>query len=144
MLNLRKVAVSFVLSVVFAGPVFAQDPEVDSAVSVELNTVSDDGTGCTLTFVVTNAHAHAIDQLVFEAVLFDIEGAVNRLTLFDFGQLPAERPRVRQFAVQQISCGSIGRILFNGVHTCKAGALSPDQCEAGLQFSTRSDIEVLG
>lgn len=58
---------------------------------------------CPLTFTVANGHSVEIEHLVFETVLFDTEGAVNRMTLFDFGRLPVSRPQVRQVAVPDIS-----------------------------------------
>lgn len=131
-------------AVVVSAAALAEESSTQDAISIELNTVSDDANGCTLTFVATNGHPVPIEQLVFEAVLFDQTGAVNRLSLFDFGHLPEGRPRVRQFAVQEITCEGVGRILFNGLHSCKADGLSPDMCETGLNFSTRSNIEVLG
>lgn len=125
----------------FALPALAQD-KADGALSIELNTAETrDGT-CTLTFVVRNEHAGPIDKLVFETVLFDTAGAVNRLTLFDFGALPVGLPRVRQFALPQTPCDGLGRVLFNGLNTCDG--LDAKACTTGFQTSTRTGIEVLG
>ena len=65
-------------------------------------------------------------------MLFDTSGQVDRLTLFDFGTLPAGRPRVRQFTVSGITCEGLGQILINGAHTCDAASLDDNACEAGL------------
>ena len=123
---------------------FASDGTGGNELAIELNTVSDDAGGCKLTFMVTNNHAIEIDKLVFETVLFDSEGSVMQLTLFDFGKLPSERLRVRQFAVPQTSCATVGRILFNGLHTCEAEGLDPEICGKGVVPTSRTDIEVLG
>jgi len=122
----------------------AQETDVTGKVAIELNTVSEGQGTCTLTFMVTNGNAVDIDKLVFETVLFDADGRVDRLTLFDFGALPVGRPRVRQFAVPDLTCDSLGRVLFNGLHTCAADGLEQDNCAKGLLPSTRVDIEVLG
>lgn len=122
----------------------AQETDVTGKVAVELNTVSDGEGACTLTFMVTNGHPVDIEKLVYETVLFDAAGSVDRLTLFDFGALPVGRPRVRQFAVPDLTCDSLGRVLFNGLHTCAADGLEQDNCAKGLLPSTRVDIEVLG
>lgn len=112
-------------------------------ISVELNTVEAQDNSCTLTFVVTNGHAADIDKLIYETVLFDRSGQVNRLTLFDFGNLPPGSPRVRQFAVPDLPCDGLSRILFNGLNTCQSAELSVEDCRKGLTSQSRTDIEVL-
>ena len=77
----------------------AQETDIDGRVSVELNAAETIETSCKLTFLITNGLEQPIDTVVYEAVLFDADGQVNRLTLFDFGALPQARPRVRQFVV---------------------------------------------
>ncbi|MBY5935650.1 hypothetical protein KUV51_21755 [Tateyamaria omphalii] len=122
----------------------AQEVDLTGKIAIELNTVRDGDSACTLTFMVTNGHETAIDQLVYETVLFDAAGQVDRLTLFDFGALPVGRPRVRQFAVPDVGCDGLGRVLFNGLHTCAAEGLEAGACAAGLVPSSRVEIEVLG
>ena len=122
----------------------AQESDLTGKIAIELNTTSESDTACTLTFMVTNGHEMAIDQLVYETVLFDASGQVDRLTLFDFGALPVGRPRVRQFAVPDVTCDGLGRVLFNGLHTCDAEGLEAGTCAAGLVPTSRVDIEVLG
>lgn len=124
--------------------VAADETAIGEAVSVELNAVKQGETGCTLTFLVINGHPGQIDKLVYETVLFDSDGAVDRLTLFDFATLPPARPRVRQFSVPGLSCDGLGKILINGASTCDAPDLGPAACDAGLITGTRTDIEVQG
>ncbi|WP_299970289.1 hypothetical protein [uncultured Roseobacter sp.] len=126
-----------------ATPMMADEMAAGGTIAIELNAVSDDTSGCTLTFVIENNHPVGIDQLIFETVLFDASGGVKQLTLFDFGALPAGRPRVRQFAVPETTCGSLGRILFNGTHTCSSDGLSAEACATELRATTRTEIEVL-
>ena len=122
----------------------ADEADLTGKVAIELNTVSEGENSCTLTFMVTNGHSVDIDKLVFETVLFDAAGAVDRLTLFDFGALPVGRPRVRQFAVPNLACSGLGRVLFNGVHTCEATGLEARTCADGLVPTSRGEIELLG
>ncbi|KIC44944.1 hypothetical protein RA29_21145 [Tateyamaria sp. ANG-S1] len=122
----------------------AEETDLTGKIAIELNTVSETDGACTLTFMVTNGHEMAIDQLVYETVLFDAAGQVDRLTLFDFGALPVGRPRVRQFAVPNVACDGLGRVLFNGLHTCAAEGLDKGACAAGLVPMSRVGIEVLG
>lgn len=132
------------LFIAAAMPAVADETEVGAAVSLELNAVKSTDSACTLTFLVINGHQSRIDKLVYEAVLFDASGQVDRLTLFDFGALPAAIPRVRLFSVPGIACEDLGKILINGANTCEAPGLEPSACEAGLLTDSRTDIEVQG
>jgi len=127
-----------------ATPALAQETDMSGRVSVELNAVETTDTDCTLTFLITNGLDVAIDRVVYETVLFDTGGQVNRLTLFDFGTLPPARPRVRQFAVPDLSCDRLGRILFNGASACEGAGLEDGVCASALMPFTRTNVEVLG
>ncbi|UXX82381.1 hypothetical protein [Roseovarius pelagicus] len=115
-----------------------------AAVSLELNAAKTTDDTCTLTFMVINGHADPIEKLVYETVLFDSSGQVDRLALFDFGALPPARPRVRQFSVPGVRCDALGMVLINGANTCESATLDATACEAGLTVSSRTDIEVQG
>ena len=118
--------------------------ELSDTVLLELNTAQSQGDACTLTFQIINGYESEIDSLVYETVLFDSEGGVNRLTLFDFGALPPGRPRVRQFSVPGMTCEGLGRILINGAHACEGEGLDAGACVNGLKLDSRVAIEVLG
>ncbi|MFT6088510.1 hypothetical protein [Sulfitobacter sp.] len=122
----------------------AQQAGIDGHIAVELNAAETSADACTLSFMVTNGLQTPIEKAVYEVALFDKAGQVSRLTLFDFGTLPPARPRVRQFAVPQASCDTLGRVLFNGASTCEGDGIAPDVCETGLRPSSRTEIEVLG
>lgn len=140
----RLAAVAISASLTFPTGVLAQDKTSGAAVLIELNAVKSNEGGCTLTFLVTNGHASQIEKVVYETVLFDSAGQVDRLTLFDFGTLPPGRPRVRQFSVPGIACDALSQVLINGAHTCEAPNLADSACEAGLILNTRTKIEVIG
>ncbi|MBR9862723.1 MAG: hypothetical protein GYB24_04700 [Rhodobacteraceae bacterium] len=112
--------------------------------SVELNAAETVENSCKVTFVITNSLGSAIDKLVYEAVLFDTSGKVDRLTLFNFGSLPENRARVRQLVVPGTQCDGLGRVLFNGANACEGASVDPAACDAGLKPSSRTEIEVLG
>jgi len=119
-------------------------PAQDAApqLTIELNAAQTVDQGCKLSFLVTNGHATDIAKAVFETVIFDDQGQVSRLTLFDFASLPSSRPRVRQFVIPGAACDGIGQVLFNGADTCDG--LEAAACTANLSLATRTDIEVLG
>ncbi len=141
---IRMAALAVTTSLAFATGAVAQDDELGAAVLIELNAVKSNEGSCTLTFLVMNGHANQIEKAVYETVLFDSAGQVDRLTLFDFGTLPPGRPRVRQFSVSGIACDGLSQVLINGAHTCEAPELANTACDAGLTLGTRTKIEVVG
>ena len=143
-----------VISAALSGVALAQDAAPDTetdtdtgtapALKVELNSASPLDGACRLTFMATNGTGVDVDKLVLETVLLTTDGVVDRLTLFDLQALPANRPRVRQFDVSGLDCGSLGQVLINGIQTCDGEGLDPATCTDELDLSTRADIEVLG
>jgi hypothetical protein len=135
---LRAIALATALS---AAPAAAQEAP---ALHLELNDLSEVPGGCQISFLAANATGADLDAVVFEAVLIDGQGRVDRLTLFDFGALPAERPRVRQFVLPDIACADLGRILINGAHRCETGGAASPACGAALRPTTRTGVELAG
>ena len=129
--------------VFFATPGAAQDAN-PTGISVELSSAESLETGCRLSFLAQNATPHDLDQVVFEAVLFDAQGGVAQMTLLDFKSLPAGRLRVRQFQFGDKSCGDISRILINGASTCSGADADASICERDLSVSSSVDMELQG
>lgn len=129
-----------------ATPVSAQETDGPApSLALTLNTLQPtEAGGCRLTFVIRNGLGADIDSLVTEAVLFDAEGRVATLTLFDFGTLPEGRPRVQQFDLAAQGCDGIGEVLVNGIGTCEGDGLTPAACLDGLRPSSEMDVEVSG
>lgn len=131
------------LAVLAALPAAAEET-IGDAVSIELNTAKTSESACTLSFVVVNGYAAPFREVIYETVLFDPAGQVERLTLFNMGALPPARQRVRQFSVPGVTCEGLSSILFNGASTCTGEGLPESACEVGLMLSTRTDIEMKG
>ncbi|MCG7624177.1 hypothetical protein [Epibacterium sp. Ofav1-8] len=121
----------------------AEDTPPHSGVQIELNALQDQGGACRLSFLATNARNTDIEEAVYEIVLFDRSGGVMMLTLFDFRDLPAGRPRVRQFDLPETACADVGRVLLNGASRCQSAGESTI-CEEALSLSSRTDVELLG
>ncbi|MEL6206232.1 MAG: hypothetical protein AAFR47_13120 [Pseudomonadota bacterium] len=124
-------------------PTVAQEA-ADGRLTIELNAMSTDEAACTIVFLLQNEGAAEIESVVYEAVLFDASGGVNRLTLFDFGTLPAARPRVRQFVIPELSCDDLGSVLINGAQTCTIGGAPSEFCEDSLGLRSRVDVKLIG
>lgn len=125
-------------------PFGAASQEPMTGLALELNAAQTGTNGCLLTFVVTNGFGADLNQVVLETVLFDVDGQVAQLTLFDFGAIPVARPRVRQFEVAEQSCENLGRVLINGANACSGDGLADTACIDGLSLQSRTDIEVVG
>lgn len=132
---------SILLSIALLG---ATPLAADPAISIELNKVEPAEQSCLLSFVIANGTDQDLSKAVYETVLFTKDGAVDRLTLFDFADLPAGKPRVRQFAVGQLACADLGQVLFNGVQSCEVAGHGSDLCQSATQTSSRVDVEVAG
>lgn len=134
-----------VLGVLLAGAVPALAPaQPADRLSIELNTVQDVGGACRLTFVIANDTGKQIDKAVFETVIFDTAGAVVSLSLFNFRDLPAARPRVRQFELPGVACDTVGRALINGASSCIVDGAENAICEDALVLRSRLSVELLG
>lgn len=126
-----------------AGPDSGNAPA--PALSVELNGAETVEGACRLTFLVRNGLGADLTQLALETVILTGEGIVERLTLFDFRDLPAERPRVRQFDLGGIACEGIGAVLINGTSACAGEGVDPAACGAAMALTSRVEgVEMLG
>lgn len=124
------------LCIALSAPALAE--EAVPAISVELNALDPVEGACRLVFVARNGLEADVASLILEAVAFDPEGGVARISLFDFGELPAGRIRVRQFDLPKLSCDGVGSLLINGVQTCEGVEDCP------LAVSSRTEVELLG
>ncbi|WP_299638138.1 hypothetical protein [uncultured Ruegeria sp.] len=118
--------------------------ESSTRLFVELNSAEDVAGACRLTFLVKNETGQQIDGAVFETVIFDTEGGVLNLSLFDFRDLPASRPRVRQFDLPNRTCDAVGQALINGASSCVVDGSESDICDSTLTLSSRVEMELLG
>jgi hypothetical protein len=144
-MSLRLHAIFTLLIAAFFSPVLAwAEGNTNAGVHLELNSVQDTGNACRLTFVAENKLDREIEKAVFETVIFDQSGGVMLLSLFDFRELPLNKPRVRQFDVPGQTCSAISRVLINGANTCSVGGAEIDACGAALNVSSRIDVELLG
>lgn len=115
-----------------------------SSLFLELNAVQDVGGACRLTFLAQNGTGTAIEQAVFETVIFDTSGKVVSLSLFDFRDLPADRPRVRQFELPEMACDTVGQALINGANSCIVEGTESGICDEALSLGSRLEVELLG
>ncbi len=141
----RPFALAALLAVATPVVAFAQSAgDTPARLNLELNAAQDVGGACRLTFVARNETGAPIDQAVFETVIFDTSGGVVSLSLFDFRDLPADRPRVRQFDLPGMACDNIGQALINGASTCVVDGTESGVCQDALTLGSRLSVELIG
>lgn len=118
--------------------------ESQSRLFIELNAIQDVGGACRLTFLARNETRIKIDQAVFETVIFDKSGGVVSLSLFDFRDLPTDRPRVRQFDLPEMACDTVGQALINGANSCVVDGVESSICDESLSLGSRLTVGLLG
>lgn len=144
-MSFRRLALFVLLAGAAPIVAFAQSAgDAQPRLFVELNAVKDVDEACRLTFVARNETETAIDQAVFETVIFDTSGGVVSLSLFNFRDLPAHRPRVRQFDVPAMTCDAVGKVLINGASSCVVGGAESNVCHEALMLESRIPVELLG
>lgn len=118
-----------------------QSTETDGRLTLELNSIeTQDNQSCRMTFVAHNALDAGLDAAGFEVVLFDGNGLVNRMTVFDFGALTSGKTLVKRFDVPETDCASLSRILVNGVVRCEGSGIDAGQCSSALQTRNKTEI----
>lgn len=129
-----------ILALAVATSAAAQD---DGEIALDLNRMDPVEDACRLTFVADNTLAD-LSALALETVLFDQDGRVVALTLFDFGEMPEGARRVRQFDVAGQGCADIAQVLINGVSSCTGEGLDTQVCAQALRVTgSVENVEVL-
>jgi hypothetical protein len=124
---------------VSAGLARAQRSDAAS-LSVELNSLHSSQAGCRLSFVATSTLETDIEKVAYEMALFDQGGLVERITVFDFREIPAGKTRVRQFDLPGTECAAISRVLLNDARTCAGPGLDPTACMRRLKTVSKSGV----
>ncbi|MFD1694085.1 hypothetical protein [Roseibium aestuarii] len=124
----------------------------DGGLTLELNRSVTTERGCMLSFVASNGSARDVTGVVYELVLFNAEGLVEKMTAFDFGSLPASKTVVRQFELAGQPCEGLSQVLVNGAPRCdlakgSTGGETPSApataCIADLTTSSRATLALL-
>ena len=125
------------LGVSLANPAWSQSEA--PGISLELNKAETTNGNCRLSFVMENGTGSPVSSAAYEIVLFNKTGVIDQLSVFDFGDIPADKTVVRQFELAGPTCAEAGRLLINGPSGCSADPV-PLHCSAPLTLSSRTEL----
>lgn len=129
----------FVIAMPLAvAPAPAQEPA--PGLHLELNAVQPSDKGCRLTFVVNNRLGADLERVAFELALFNEAGAVDRLTVLAFKEMPAGKTKVSRFDIAGADCTKLSRVLINEATECVGTGIEPASCMRRLDTATKTDI----
>lgn len=120
-------------------PAWAQSAPAQQ-LSLELNAAQPSDKGCRLTFVVNNALGADLSKAAFEIALFNEAGVVDRLSVLDFKDLPADKTKVTRFDLAGTDCTKLSRVLINSATECAGTGIEPQACMRGLKTQTKTGI----
>lgn len=112
-----------------------------AALTVELNKLETEGTGCRAYVVVTNDAAVQYQTLKVELILFQPDGVIGRRFSIDLGPLKASKRTVKLFDLDNIACDKIGSFLLNDVVECKSDTGPLDDCLSGMTVKSLTNVE---
>lgn len=137
-----KLLPALLIGALTISPVLAQEaaPSAAPALALELNALQPSEGGCRVTFLATNTLAGAIDRAGVEVAFFDADGAIDRIVTLDFKGLTEGKTKVLQFALNDLSCDNIGRLLINDITACEGAGITPTACLDGLVTTSRPEI----
>jgi hypothetical protein len=137
---MHKVFAPALAALAFATPALAQEAAPTPKFALELNALQPAENACRITFLATNDLGGTLTKASVEMALFDSAGAINRIVTLDFKDLAPGKTKVLQFALTNLDCANLGRVLINDVTACEGEAIAPESCLAGLVPTARPDI----
>lgn len=115
----------------------AQSPE---AVAIELNKTEQQGEDCQVYLMMENGAGRRFDSLALDLVMIDRDGIIARRLAVDVAPLRPGRTTVKVFAVEDMQCEGIERVLLNDILACRAEDGASDDCLELVQTSARGPI----
>ena len=112
-----------------------------AGISVELNKLEPQGSGCRAYLVVNNEGSTDYETFRLDLVLFQKNGVIGRRFAMDLAPLKPQKRTVKLFDLDN-GCDDIGSFLINDVMECKGGAGPIEDCLARLSVKSLTDVEL--
>lgn len=107
-------------------------------IGVELNKLEPAGDACRAYLLLSNGTAAAFTSLKLDLVTFDANGIVQRRIAVETAPIGAGKTSLKVFDINGIQCAAIGRMLLNGVLSCKGGKEQTADCLSLVSVSSRA------
>mgnify|MGYP001829188163 CR=1 FL=1 len=135
-------ALAAVLGIAAAGGAAAQGEP--GRLTIELNKLEPQGEACRSYLVIDNATSVALTELVLDLYVFNRDGVIERRIAMDTREVPPGKTQVRLFDIRDIDCETIGRLLINGVLSCRDAAGDRADCQGLLALRSRAGVDLDG
>ena len=140
--SLRRPQLLWLLSLL-AVPMLSAAASADpTALSVELNKLEPQGSGCRAYVVVQNDSATQFQTVKLDLVLFQQDGVIGRRFAIDLAPLKPQKRTVKLFDLDGLACDRIGSLLINDVVECKTADGPLDDCLAGLSVKSLTNVQL--
>ena len=111
-------------------------------ISVELNKLEPQGTGCRAYLVVNNESPTVYQTLKLDLVLFQPDGVIGRRFAIDLAPLKATKRAVKLFDLDGVACDKIGSFLINEAVECKSAAGPVNDCLAAITVKSLTSVQL--
>lgn len=112
------------------------------ALSVELNKLEPQGSGCRAYVVVQNDDDTSYTAFKLDLVLFQQDGIIGRRFAMDLAPLKAKKRTVKLFDLDNIPCDKIGSFLINDVVECTGETGPVENCLAGVSVKSLASAQL--
>ncbi|MEQ9361400.1 MAG: Tat pathway signal sequence domain protein [Rhodospirillales bacterium] len=132
---------TFAAAVLAVGFCLSADPAsaaVKGRIGVELNKLEPAGDACRAYLLLSNGTAMAFTSLKLDLVTFDGDGIVQRRVAVEAAPIGAGKTSLKVFDISGTKCSGIGRMLLNGVMSCKGDKAQTADCLALVSVSSRA------
>lgn len=113
----------------------------DDSLSVQLNKLEPQGSGCRAYIVVNNKSSTTYQALKLDLILFQPDGIIGRRFAFDLAPLKPNKQSVKLFDIDT-PCDQIGSFLVNDVLDCKADSGPLDDCLSSIAVSSLTKVQL--
>lgn len=120
-------------------PVFAQA----ATLTVELNKLEPQGSGCRAYIVVKNDDATAYEAFKLDIVIFQKDDVIARRFAMDIAPIKPQKRTVKLFELDELACDNIGSILINEIVECKGETDPIEDCLGRLTVKSLTDVQLM-
>ena len=137
-------AMTVLVSVGLALPVWAETPNPGGKLAVELNKFEEiAGGGCRAYFLFRNDTGASFEGFQMSLAIFNKDGVIDRLLSIDAAPLPVARTTLKLFEIPQIACADVGQVLLHDIPVCKPQNGAQTDCFPLIDLKSRTSAPLV-